>query len=121
MSYAGITKGLTGLLTTMILSANASSPSTANALLHELHLSQPQLLQRATRAIPDMIPKAYRWVGEMHEISDFVGGPLSDVHKGMAAVYARIENAVDEDGEDKRVLEKFASDAKKLLEKDRID
>jgi len=57
----------------------------------------------------------------MHEISDFVGGPLSDVHKGMAAVYARIENAVDEDGEDKRVLEKFASDAKKLLEKDRID
>ncbi|KAI0033455.1 hypothetical protein K488DRAFT_10171, partial [Vararia minispora EC-137] len=116
MSYAGITKGLTGLLTTMILSANASSPATATALMHELRTSQPMLLQRATRALPDMLPKAYRWHGEMREISDFVGGSLGDVHRGMAALYERIEQAVDEDNEDKRVLEQFVKDAREVLE-----
>jgi hypothetical protein len=75
------------------------------------------LLQRATRSLPDMLPKAYRWVGEMREISDFVGGPLSDVHRGMAALYERVEQAVDDENEDKRVLEQFVQDAKAVLEK----
>ncbi|TFY74566.1 hypothetical protein EWM64_g9445, partial [Hericium alpestre] len=119
MSYAGITKGLTGLFTTMILGHRARVvPATSAALLRELHASQPVLLQRLGRAIPDMLPKAYRWVGEMHEISEFVGGPLADVHKGMAAVYERVDRAVAEDGPDKEVLERFARDARDLLEKD---
>ena len=62
-----------------------------------------------------MMPKAYRWVGEMNEISDFVGGPMGSIHKGMAAVYERVEQAIDEDNEDKRVLDTFVKEAKELL------
>jgi hypothetical protein len=108
--YKGAQRGFTA--------AHAASPATSTALMHELHASQPLLLQRATRAVPDMLPKAYRWVGEMREIADFVGGPLGDIHRGMAAVYERIEQAVDEDGEDKAVLEQFVKDAKELLERE---
>ncbi|VDB95370.1 unnamed protein product [Peniophora sp. CBMAI 1063] len=115
MSYAGMTKGITGLIATMILSAHASSPATATALMKELHSSQPALLQRAAKGIPSMMPKAYRWVGEMNEISDFVGGPMGSIHKGMAAVYERVEQAIDEDNEDKRVLDTFVKEAKELL------
>jgi len=98
MSYAGITKGTTGLFTTMILAAHAASPATAEALLHELQASQPGLLQRITRTIPPMLPKAYRFVGEMEEIGDFVKDGLgegeSDVHRGLAQVYARVERSM---------------------------
>ncbi|KAF8828813.1 hypothetical protein HHX47_DHR3000364 [Lentinula edodes] len=74
MSYAGMTKGTTALFTTMILAAHASSPATAEALLHELSDSQPEFLRRITRTIPPMLPKAYRWVGEMEEIGSFPSG-----------------------------------------------
>lgn len=36
-----------------------------------------------------MLPKAYRWVGEMEEISDFVGDNEGLIHKGIAQLYAR--------------------------------
>lgn len=99
--------------------ANAASPATTTALLRELHASQPALLQRATRSIPDMLPKAYRWIGEMEEISEFVGEPLQDVHKGMSNVYRRVRDSVDGDGDDQRVLEKFVKDAIEILEKEK--
>ncbi|KAH9945651.1 6-phosphogluconate dehydrogenase [Amylocystis lapponica] len=109
MSYAGITKGFTGLCTAMILGdAHASSPATSEALLRELHASQPQILQRAVRAVPDMVPKAYRWVAEMEEIAAFVGAGEGDIHRGMARVYERGE------GGDVAVLRKFVEDAKRL-------
>ncbi|THH14798.1 hypothetical protein EW146_g5575 [Bondarzewia mesenterica] len=117
MSYAGITKGITGLFTAMVLAANSTSPATANALLHELNFSQPTLLRRATHSIPDMLPKAYRWIDEMDEISEFVGGPMADVHKGMANVFARVRDSIAGDEEDMKVLEKFAKDAKDILER----
>ncbi|KAI0259218.1 hypothetical protein BC834DRAFT_907390 [Gloeopeniophorella convolvens] len=113
MSYAGIMKGLTGLFATMILSAHASSPATADALLLELRASQPAVLDRLVRAVPDMLPKAYRWVGEMREISAFVGGPPGGIHEGMAGLYERIAQSVAEDGDDKRVLEEFVEAAKR--------
>ena len=87
--------------------------------MKELYSSQPLLLQSATKSIPSMLPKAYRWVGEMNEISDFVGGPMGAVHKGMAAVYERVEQSLDDDGEEKRVLECFVKEAKDLIEKDK--
>ncbi|KAF7375938.1 Rho gtpase-activating protein 39 isoform 2 [Mycena sanguinolenta] len=52
MSYAGITKGSTGIFTTMILAAHRSSPATADALLHELSESQPAFLRRITGVVP---------------------------------------------------------------------
>ncbi|KAI0661262.1 6-phosphogluconate dehydrogenase C-terminal domain-like protein [Cubamyces menziesii] len=120
MSYAGISKGFIGLTTTMILAAHASSPATAQALLNELADSQPVFLERIARSIPGMLPKAYRWVGEMEEISSFVRDGLGDgeahIHHGFAHLYDRIEKALPE-GEDIKVLKKFVEDAKGVARK----
>ena len=104
-------------LSDRFLAAHSASPATATALMYELNASQPMLLQRATRSIPDMLPKAYRWVKEMEEISEFVGGPMGDIHKGMASVYTRVDEALKNDGDEKRVLEEFVEEAKKLGKK----
>ncbi|KAJ7209585.1 6-phosphogluconate dehydrogenase C-terminal domain-like protein [Mycena pura] len=117
MSYAGITKGTTGLFTTMILAAHQSSPATAEALMHELHASQPALLKRMSGVIPPMIPKAYRWVGEMSEIAGFVGDGEGDIYRGLSELYARIERSEKGDRQDSEVLAKFAKEAKEILEK----
>ncbi|TFK48615.1 6-phosphogluconate dehydrogenase C-terminal domain-like protein [Heliocybe sulcata] len=116
MSYAGIQKGLTGLTTTVILAAHASSPATAQALISEMSLSQPALLQRTTKSIPDMLPKAYRWVGEMEEISAFVGeSGENNIHKGLASTFARVEKSLKGDNADVEVLKDFVERAKKVL------
>ena len=73
--------------------AHSSSPATSDALLEELENSQPMLLERMTRAVPAMIPKAYRWVGEMEEIAGFVGGKEANIYQGMAGIYERVERA----------------------------
>ncbi|KAJ7647567.1 hypothetical protein FB45DRAFT_987278 [Roridomyces roridus] len=113
MSYAGITKGTTGLFTTMILSAYQSSPATAAALLEELHASQPTLLKRIVNVIPPMVPKAYRWVGEMSEIADFVGEGEGDIYRGLSQLYARIEQSGKGDGKDLEKLAEFVEEAKR--------
>jgi len=112
MSYAGISKGLTGLFTTMILAAHASSPTTSDALLEELRNSQPELLERITRAVPAMIPKAYRWIGEMEEISRFVGGKEGEIYQGMSGIYERVERSLQEGNDDVVTLKQFAEKAK---------
>ncbi|KAG2128033.1 6-phosphogluconate dehydrogenase C-terminal domain-like protein [Suillus bovinus] len=112
MSYAGITKGTTGLYATMVLAAYASSPATADALMRELQISQPILLDRLVKTVPPMLPKAYRWIGEMEEIGDFVGGSEGDVYRGLARVYERIEKSIAGDQEDIATLTKFVEKAK---------
>ncbi|KAG1742116.1 6-phosphogluconate dehydrogenase C-terminal domain-like protein [Suillus lakei] len=113
MSYAGISKGTIGLYTTMVLAAHASSPATADALMRELQISQPVLLDRLVKNVPPMLPKAYRWIGEMEEIADFVGGSEGDVYRGMAKVYERIEKSIAGDQEDIATLVDFVEKAKK--------
>jgi hypothetical protein len=46
-----------------------------------------------------MYPKAYRWVGEMMEIAEFLGpeNPASLVFEGMAGIFAQF--ADDQNGE----------------------
>ncbi|KZS88993.1 6-phosphogluconate dehydrogenase C-terminal domain-like protein [Sistotremastrum niveocremeum HHB9708] len=122
MSYAGISKGYTALIITMILSAHASSPATAQALLEEMHFSQPATLQRAARFIPDALPKAYRFVGEMEEISDYVKAGLgegeSHIHEGIARLYSTLAASVsgEKNPEHVDVLKGFVETAKKVLE-----
>ncbi|KAF4620945.1 hypothetical protein D9613_000327 [Agrocybe pediades] len=113
MSYAGISKGVTGLFTTMILAAHANSPATSAALLQELGDSQPDLLSRITRAVPAMIPKAYRWVGEMEEIAGFVGEESGDIYHGISKTYARIERSLKEKNSDVDTLKEFVEAAKR--------
>jgi L-threonate 2-dehydrogenase len=94
LSYAGITKGLVAVATAMILAADRAGAGPA--LKAELAASQPQLLERFARTLPDMYPKAYRWVEEMHAISDFIGGsfPESAIFKGAAGLYQRVADDI---------------------------
>ncbi|CAA7259187.1 unnamed protein product [Cyclocybe aegerita] len=113
MSYAGLSKGITGLFITIILAAHANSPATSEALLQELNDSQPELLARIIRTVPAMIPKAYRWVGEMEEIAGFVGGGEGEIYQGMAKVFGRVEASVATGNDDVERLQEFVEAAKR--------
>lgn len=101
----------------MILAAYQSSPATAEALIHELNASQPQVLGRLVKAVPGMIPKAYRWVGEMREISGFVGEGEGEIYEGIAKLYERVERSLAGDGKDVEVLNSVVEKAKKTVER----
>src|SRR5476649_278862 len=101
MSYAGITKGFTALGSAMMLAATRGG--SAQALQAELAESQPALLGFLTRQVPGMYGKAYRWVAEMDEISEFIGKdfPEHAMQEAAARFYERV--AKDVDGEKKEV------------------
>ncbi|ASW06985.1 NAD(P)-dependent oxidoreductase [Rhizobium sp. 11515TR] len=90
MCYAGINKGVTGLGTAMLLAAIRSGADAA--LKRELQESLPDLDAKFVHGIPDMYPKAYRWVAEMDEISEFLGedDPAALIFKGMAGLYRKM-------------------------------
>ena len=96
MSYAGITKGLTGIGSAMMLAASRNGA--AEGLRNELADSQPALTPWFERQIPAMYSKAYRWVAEMREIADFLDGDpaAAMIYEGMAQLYERF--AADEAG-----------------------
>src|SRR3954453_9179489 len=83
MSYAGITKGITALGSAMML--GAARFGCAEALLAELKTSQPDIHKYLSASIPRMYDKAYRWVAEMEEISDFHGSskPAADIYAAL--------------------------------------
>jgi 3-hydroxyisobutyrate dehydrogenase-like beta-hydroxyacid dehydrogenase len=87
MSYAGITKGTTAIAAAMLL--GAARFGCGEALIAELSSSQPEMLARMKKGIPGMYDKAYRWVGEMEEISDFLdaNAPSSAMYQGIARLY----------------------------------
>ncbi|HEV8677771.1 MAG TPA: DUF1932 domain-containing protein [Stellaceae bacterium] len=87
MSYAGITKGTTAIAAAMLL--GAARFGCGEALIAELSKSQPDMLKRMRGSIPTMYDKAYRWVGEMEEISDFLGAnkPSADMYAAIARLY----------------------------------
>jgi len=97
MSYAGITKGTTAIAAAMLL--GAARFGCAEALIAELQSSQPEMLKRMQRGIPGMYDKAYRWVGEMQEISDFLdaNAPSAEMYRGIAGLYQYLAAAEAED------------------------
>ncbi len=101
LSYAGLTKGLTALGAAMV--AGAARAGLADALRTELLRSQPDLIARLERHLPPMVPKAYRWVAEMEEIAQFLGGEDQGaaIYRGAARLYERIarEFTADDSGE----------------------
>ena len=96
MSYAGITKGTTALGSMMMLAATRAG--VADKLRAELDRSHPALVAQFQRAVPDMFDKAYRFVGEMEEIADFVGADeqAQQMYRAIADFYTRI--AADHEG-----------------------
>jgi 3-hydroxyisobutyrate dehydrogenase-like beta-hydroxyacid dehydrogenase len=107
MSYAGITKGFTALGAAMMLAATRGG--SAEALKAELAESQPALLGFLTRQTPAMYSKAYRWVAEMEEISEFVGKdfPEHAMLGASARLYERIAADVEDEKRDVGVMDKF--------------
>jgi 3-hydroxyisobutyrate dehydrogenase-like beta-hydroxyacid dehydrogenase len=97
MCYAGINKGFVGLGTAMLLAAIRNGAD--ESLKREIAESVPDVDKRLTSAIPDMYPKAYRWVAEMGEIADFLGpdDPAAQIFRGMAALFEKM--AADQDGD----------------------
>jgi L-threonate 2-dehydrogenase len=93
MSYAGITKGITALGSAMML--GAARFGCAEALVAELSQSQPQIFNYLSASIPRMYDKAYRWVAEMEEISDFHGSyrPAADIYAAIARHYEALAAA----------------------------
>jgi 3-hydroxyisobutyrate dehydrogenase-like beta-hydroxyacid dehydrogenase len=107
MSYAGITKGLQALGAAMILAA--SRAGTADILRAELGNSQPALLAWFERQIPQMYPKAYRWVAEMNEIAGFAGEDAAAhaLFGGTARLYERLADDFAGDRTEIAALEAF--------------
>lgn len=88
MSYAAFNKGVVALGAMAALAAERAGVGAA--LRAELADSQSARLDELTRTIPDMLPKAYRWVAEFEEIARFAGGPEADIFNGIARLYGRI-------------------------------
>jgi 3-hydroxyisobutyrate dehydrogenase-like beta-hydroxyacid dehydrogenase len=93
MSYAGITKGTTAIAAAMLL--GAARFGCAEALIAELSQSQPDLLARFRDTVPRMYDKAYRWVAEMAEISDFLEAdpPARDIYAAISRLYGDLAAA----------------------------
>jgi 3-hydroxyisobutyrate dehydrogenase-like beta-hydroxyacid dehydrogenase len=96
MSYAGITKGTTAIACAMLM--GAARFGCEAALVAELTESQPEMLARFRAGIPRMYDKAYRWVAEMQEISDFLeqSPPSHDIYDAVARLYEDLAAAYDE-------------------------
>src|ERR1700719_3200700 len=107
MSYAGITKGLTAIGAAMLLAATRSGSS--RVLYQELGESLPQLLSRFETGIPDMYPKAYRWVAEMREIAAFLSDDKAAaiIFEGAAQLYDRLATDIANEGQERRSLDEF--------------
>lgn len=105
MSYAGITKGLVAIASMMILVAEREGAGAA--LFAELADSQPQLLARFKKTLPDMYPKAYRWVSEMQELAEFAGGPASDVYRAFSTQYETLSNTAPGSHDCRDVIDRF--------------
>jgi len=109
MCFGGINKGMIGLGSTLLLAA--ARHGVGDALEREMADKMPDLLARLRPQIPDMLPKAYRWVAEMEEIASFLGehDPAgAEMFRGMAALYRRIAGDVSDDRPDAATLEQAA-------------
>jgi 3-hydroxyisobutyrate dehydrogenase-like beta-hydroxyacid dehydrogenase len=89
MCYGAFNKGVTALGAAVILAAEREG--VAAALNREWQLSQAPLLGKLERGIPDMFPKAYRWVAEFEEVAAFVGpGSERQMFDAIARLYERL-------------------------------
>jgi len=85
MCYAGLTKGLHAVGVAVI--QGAIEAGVEEPFFAELASSQPMLLDYFTGRTPGIFVKAYRWVAEMQEIGDFLGGPGEAIYDGAAALF----------------------------------
>ena len=87
MAYASITKGTTALYAGALIVAKKTG--VYEHFIKELSESQENVLNTMKKSFPQVQSKAYRWIGEMLEISDtFTDSSISgDFHKGAADTF----------------------------------
>ncbi|AMN38537.1 NAD(P)-dependent oxidoreductase [Rhodoplanes sp. Z2-YC6860] len=107
MSYAGITKGITALGSMMMLASMRGG--VGEELRAQLERSHPYFMQNFTRAVPEMFDKAYRFVGEMEEIADFVGEDpqAKQMYLAFADFYRRMAADVEGENQETDALRTF--------------
>ena len=95
MCYGGLNKGLIALGSALVLAADRAG--VGEAFRAELGASQAPVLAQLTRGVPDLFPKAYRWVAEFEELAQFVGpSPEGQMFENIARLYERL--AADQAG-----------------------
>ena len=90
MAYASWTK--IGSAMALAIRALAAAEGVEDALVAEWDLSQPGMVARSERAAAGTGPKAWRFVGEMHQIADAfeaAGLPAGFADAG-ASIYERL-------------------------------
>lgn len=92
MCYGALTKGLQTLATELLVAAELAG--VAEALRAEQKDSMAEVLGWLEGNMPIMPPKAYRWVGEMEEISSFFAdlGMTPDILQGAADMYRFVKD-----------------------------
>ena len=87
MSYASITKGTTALYAGALIVAKKTG--VYEHFIKELSESQKNVLNNMKNSFPNVKSKAYRWIGEMLEISDtFNDSSISgNFHRGAADTF----------------------------------
>jgi 3-hydroxyisobutyrate dehydrogenase-like beta-hydroxyacid dehydrogenase len=115
MCYAGINKGLAAIASAMILAAARSGASAA--LYQEMSESLPGLLTSLGRQVPDMLPKAYRWVAEMREIAAFAAADAgaNAVYVGFSELFDRLARDAAQDGAESAALRQFFANPERSL------
>ena len=95
MSYAAYSKGASALL--LSVNALAQAGGVADALRSEWAISAPDLLKRSEFTAKMTSGKAWRFQGEMLEISETYSnaGLPDDFHAGAAAIYERMSQLKD--------------------------
>lgn len=91
MCFAAIAKGFTALVTQSFTTAHRLGVT--EELKKEMSEIFPNHLATAERSVPDMPPKAYRWVKEMEEIASTMneeGGWSRELFQGMAGIYQTV-------------------------------
>ncbi|WP_407495752.1 DUF1932 domain-containing protein [Pseudooceanicola sp. MF1-13] len=100
MCYGAMTKGTVALTAAML---GAVEREGLGSELHaEMMRSRPAALSQAERALPDMFPKAYRWIDEMRQIAGFLGDrpeariwlAIADYYEVVAADFSGSQNEV---------------------------
>ena len=118
MSYAAMTKGLTAIAINSMVTAKLEGVDVA--FLEELKSSQPNLFAHIEKWLPDMCPKAYRWVGEMEEISTTHqhNNLPEELFIGAAKIFSLVESSVlGTEIVESRKLGKTAEDVAAVLAK----
>lgn len=109
MAFAGITKGIQAIGTSMAL--GAARAGAADAFVAELKDTLPEIYAWLCKMLPAMYAKAYRWDDEMREIAKFLEPEegAATMLKGAAELYQHVaeDNRTGPESEIISILSRF--------------